>query len=93
MAGARRVRAADCQPARAAFKKRGPVRATPTCRLAAHDLAAELRELQRLWLTEAIRHDVLPFDDRRVERFNPDLAGRPPLAQGTSQLLWAAWVA
>jgi hypothetical protein len=69
----------------------GPVRATRTCRLAAHDLAAELPdklyELQRLWLTEAIRHDVLPLDDRRVERFNPDLAGRPQLVQGTSQLL------
>jgi arylsulfatase len=31
---------------------------------------------------------VLPLDDRRFERFNPDLAGRPQLAQGTSQLLF-----
>ena len=58
---------------------------------AAQDLAAELpdklHELQRLWLTEAIRHDVLPLDDRCVEPFNPDLAGRPQLVQGTSQLL------
>ena len=58
----------------------------------AHDLAAELpdklAELQRLWLTEAIRHGVLPLDDRRVERFNPDLAGRPQLVRGTSQLLF-----
>jgi hypothetical protein len=56
-------------------------------------LAAELRdklhELQRLWLTEAIRHDVLPLDDRRVERFNPDLAGRPQLINGTSQIPFA----
>ena len=31
---------------------------------------------------------MLPLDDRRVERFNPDLAGRPQLIQGNSQLLF-----
>ena len=49
----------------------------------AHDLAAEqpdkLRELQRLWLIEAGKYQVLPLDDRRFERFNADLAGRPQL--------------
>ena len=49
----------------------------------AHDLASEqperLHELQRLFLIEAVRHNVLPLDDRRVERFNSDLAGRPQL--------------
>jgi arylsulfatase len=58
----------------------------------AHDLAAErpqkLAELQRLWLEEARRHRVLPLDDRRIERFNPDLAGRPQLVRGKSQLLF-----
>ena len=58
----------------------------------AHDLAAEqperLAELQRLFLIEATRYDVLPLDDRRVERFNPDLAGRPNLIRGKSQLLF-----
>jgi arylsulfatase len=58
----------------------------------AHDLAAEmpdkLAELKRLWLEEARRHDVLPLDDRRIERFNPDLAGRPQLVRGSSQLLF-----
>ncbi len=58
----------------------------------AHDLAAELpeklHELQRLWLMEAVRHDVLPLDDRRVERFNPDLAGRPQVVTGSRQLLY-----
>ena len=48
-----------------------------------HDLAAEqpekLAELQRLFLIEATKYNVLPLDDRRVERFNPDLAGRPQL--------------
>jgi arylsulfatase len=57
-----------------------------------HDLAAEqpdrLAGLQRLWLEEARRHDVLPLDDRRIERFNPDLAGLPQLVRGKSQLLF-----
>ena len=38
-------------------------------------------ELQRLFLIEAVKHNVLPLDDRRVERFNSDLAGRPQLVQ------------
>jgi arylsulfatase A-like enzyme len=58
----------------------------------AHDLAAEqperLAELQRLFLIEASRYNVLPLDDRRFERFNPDLAGRPQLIHGTSQVLF-----
>jgi arylsulfatase len=58
----------------------------------AHDLAAEmperLAELQRLWLEEAKKYNVLPLDDRRVERLNPDLAGRPQLVTGNSQLLF-----
>ena len=58
----------------------------------AHDLAAEqpekLAELQRLFLIEAGKYNVLPLDDRRFERFNPDLAGRPQLVRGTSQLLF-----
>ena len=52
----------------------------------AHDLAAEqpdrLRELQRLFLIEAAKHNVLPLDDRRVERFNSELAGRPSARPG-----------
>ena len=59
----------------------------------AHDLAKEmpekLHELQRLWLIEAMKYNVLPLDDRRVERFNADLAGRPQLNKGNSQLLFA----
>ncbi|GAB16219.1 putative arylsulfatase [Arthrobacter globiformis NBRC 12137] len=55
----------------------------------AHNLAAEqpdrLHELQRLWLIEAVRHNVLPLDDRTVERMNPDIAGRPELIKGKSQ--------
>jgi arylsulfatase A-like enzyme len=59
----------------------------------AHDLAAEmpdkLRELQRLFLIEAVKYGVLPLDDRRIERFNSDLAGRPVLVRGNSQMLFA----
>jgi hypothetical protein len=55
----------------------------------AHNLAAEqpdrLHELQRLWLIEAVRHNVLPLDDRTVERVNPDIAGRPELIKGKTQ--------
>jgi arylsulfatase A-like enzyme len=58
----------------------------------AHDLAAEqpdkLHELQRLFVLEAGKYNVFPLDDRRVERFNADLAGRPQLIRGNSQVLF-----
>jgi arylsulfatase len=58
----------------------------------AKNLAAErpdkLHELKRLWLIEAARYHVLPLDDRSGERFNSDLAGRPTLIRGRSQLLF-----
>ena len=51
----------------------------PTDWTQAHDLAAEmpekLAELQQLWLEEARKYNVLPLDDRRVERFNAKLLG------------------
>jgi len=57
-----------------------------------HDLANEqpekLHELRRLFDIEAVKYNVLPLDDRRVERFNPDLAGRPQLVKGNRQLLF-----
>ena len=58
----------------------------------ARDLAAEqperLHELQRRFLIEAARHNVLPLDDRRIERFSSELAGRPQLVRGKRQLLF-----
>jgi arylsulfatase len=49
----------------------------------AQDLAAQnpakLKELQALFAKEAIRNHVFPLDDRRTERFNPAIAGRPDL--------------
>ncbi|MGO9263858.1 MAG: arylsulfatase [Candidatus Binataceae bacterium] len=57
----------------------------------AHDLAKQmpekLHELQRLWIIEATRNNVLPMDDRGAERFNSDIAGRPVLVHGSSQIL------
>ena len=57
----------------------------------AHNLAGEnpekLAELQRLWLIEAVKYNVVPLDDRSFERFDPDIAGRPQLIRGNSQLL------
>jgi arylsulfatase A-like enzyme len=48
----------------------------------------KLAELQRLWLIEAVKYNVLPLDDRLAERANPDLAGRPQLIKGTRQILF-----
>ena len=48
----------------------------------------KLHELQRLWLIEATKYNVLPLDDRMAERANPDLAGRPQLIRGSRQLLF-----
>ncbi len=58
----------------------------------AKNLAAEqpekLAELQRLFLIEATKYNVLPLDDRVAERLLPDIAGRPKLVQGDRQLLY-----
>jgi arylsulfatase len=49
----------------------------------------KLHELQRLWLIEAVKYNVLPLDDRQIERINADMAGRPTLIKGNSQVLFA----
>ena len=58
----------------------------------ARDLAQEnpdmLRSLQRLWLIEATKYNAIPLDDRQVERILPELAGRPTLIHGNSQLFF-----
>src|SRR5271165_5851430 len=48
----------------------------------------KLHALQRLWLIEAVKYNVLPLDDRFAERANPDLAGRPQLIKGNRQILF-----
>jgi arylsulfatase len=49
----------------------------------ANDLAgqdpAKVKELQDLFMQEAVKHNVLPIDDRSVERMNAKVAGRPDL--------------
>lgn len=49
----------------------------------ADDLAAanpaKLKELQAAFMSEAVRYNVLPLDDRSIERMDPGLAGRPDL--------------
>ena len=56
----------------------------------AHDLAAQnpakLKELQDLFIKQAVANHVLPIDDRRSERFDPKVAGRPDLMNGRTSL-------
>ncbi len=56
----------------------------------ASDLAAKnpekLKELQALFLEEAVKYSVLPLDDRTLERLNAALVGRPDLMAGRTSL-------
>jgi Sulfatase len=58
----------------------------------ARDLAKEhpdkLQELQRLWLIEATKYNVIPLDHRTAERINPEIAGRPQLIKGDTQVFY-----
>jgi len=57
---------------------------------AINDLAAQnpqkLKELQDLFLKEAAKNQVLPLDDRSLERTNAALVGRPDLMAGRTSL-------
>jgi arylsulfatase A-like enzyme len=56
----------------------------------ANDLATKepekLKELQELFTKEAIKNQVLPLDDRTLERANAALVGRPDLMGGRTTL-------
>jgi arylsulfatase len=56
----------------------------------AHDLAAQnpakLKELRDVFTKEAIKNHVLPIDDRRAERLNATIAGRPDLMGNRTSL-------
>ena len=58
-----------------------------------NDLSGEnpqkLAELQALFMREAERNQVLPIDDRTVERMNAAIAGRPDLMSGRKSLTLA----
>jgi arylsulfatase A-like enzyme len=56
----------------------------------ATDLAAQnpskLKEMQDLFMKEAVKFHVLPIDDRGFERVNAEIAGRPDLMGGRTSL-------
>ena len=56
----------------------------------ANDLAkqnpAKLKEMQELFLKEAVKYSVLPLDDRIFERLIPSMVGRPDLMAGRTSL-------
>jgi hypothetical protein len=58
----------------------------------AHDLAAKMpekvAELKRLFDLEASKYNVFPLDDRKAERTNSDIAGRPVVVHGNTQLFF-----
>jgi arylsulfatase len=59
----------------------------------ARDLAGEmpekLAELKRLFDLEAMKYNVFPLDDRKAERANADIAGRPSVVHGNTQRLFS----
>jgi arylsulfatase A-like enzyme len=56
----------------------------------ANDLAAKnpekLKEMQDIFMSEAIKYSVLPLDDRTLERLNAALVWRPDLMAGRTSL-------
>jgi arylsulfatase len=62
-----------------------------------NDLAAKmpekLEQMKRLFDLEASKYNVFPLDDRKAERTNPDLAGRPQVVQGNTQFFFQACAA
>ncbi len=48
-----------------------------------------LADLQRKWLIEATKYNVLPMDDRTGERLVPSMAGRPTLIHSDTQTFFA----
>jgi hypothetical protein len=56
----------------------------------ANDLSRQnpekLKEMQAIFMQEAVKYCVLPIDDRGVERANAALAGRPDLMAGRTSL-------
>ncbi len=46
----------------------------------------KLAELKQKFMQEAVKYNVLPIDDRSIERFDPVIAGRPDLMNGRTRL-------
>jgi arylsulfatase len=49
----------------------------------------KVAEMKRLFQLEASKYNVFPLDDRKAERTNPDIAGRPQVVHGNTQVLFA----
>ena len=68
----------------------GALRHANATSASANDLAAKnpakLKEMQALFLKEAVKYNVLPIDDRLIERTNAALVGRPDLMGGRTSL-------
>ena len=47
----------------------------------------KLEELKKKFMDEAVKYNVLPIDDRSIERFDPIIAGRPDLMNGRTELV------
>ncbi|MFH0996809.1 MAG: arylsulfatase [Pseudomonadota bacterium] len=56
----------------------------------ANDIATKypekLKQMQDLFMAEAVKYQVLPIDDRIQERMNAEIAGRPDLMAGRTSL-------
>lgn len=56
----------------------------------ATDLSAQypqkLEQMKALFIEEARKNNVFPLDDRRAERLNPEVAGRPDIMYGRKEL-------
>src|SRR5258708_10314027 len=49
----------------------------------------KVTEMKRLFDLEASKYNVFPLDDRKAERVNSDLSGRPLVVHGSTQLLFS----
>jgi arylsulfatase len=54
----------------------------------AAQMPEKVEEMKRLFDLEASKYNVFPLDDRKAERTNPDIAGRPQVVLGKTQLLF-----
>ena len=54
----------------------------------AKDMPEKVAELKRVFDLEAAKYNVFPLDDRKAERTNPDISGRPLVVHGNTQLFF-----
>src|SRR5678815_161376 len=54
----------------------------------AAQMPEKVEEMKRLFDLEASKYNVFPLDDRKAERTNPDIAGRPQVVHGSTQILF-----